>query len=470
MFFLKEVWFLLLFLVGYSTGDDSELNLNVIGFTSTPAVKGYKIDETVIQGFSSDNSSKITLSINRLANREEFSGEQLCNSSDNIVNSGVHQYVDCSCRGPKSCTAEISCEPAGDCSVDARVGVFTAYAEKGSRNGTATIIVHDYRTDVKPIVRAKTVSAGDSNVTLGVREGSNRNLRWKKDAVLNTTRNDMTEILFDTISLADAGIYECYDEENSEEHHAFMQLIVRECPHNKWFPPNCNMSCEVCYNGGVCDTYIGNCICPSGFKGTNCTIPTGNIFGSDEECFTDNNNNGNGNNNNNNGCKGKLVCPPMPQGCACHAGWEGIDCKTECENGKYGADCLQDCHCDFDNCDTSRGCEENATCHSGYKSPRCLVSSEESSDRTTSMKTPYATNSNGPSSDRTTSMETTHATSTIGPTSDRTTSLETTYATNTNGPTRDRTTSMETTHATNSHGPSSDRTTSMETSHGNVYW
>ncbi|XP_033125991.1 rhamnose-binding lectin-like [Anneissia japonica] len=64
----------------------------------------------------------------------------------------------------------------------------------------------------------------------------------------------------------------------------------------------------------------------------------------------------------------------MPQGCACHAGWKGLDCKTECEAGKYGADCRQICHCDAAQCDHSRGCDEDATCHTGYNGTRCLDS------------------------------------------------------------------------------------------------
>ncbi|XP_033121360.1 angiopoietin-1 receptor-like, partial [Anneissia japonica] len=222
---------------------------------------------------------------------------------------------------------------------------------------------------VKPIVRAKTVNAGDSNVILGVKKfnGSENDLRWAKDGTLENKWDGLKKIIFDTITVADAGIYECFEYDRWEERkHAFMQLIVRECPHNKWSPPHCNMSCDVCYNGGVCDTYIGTCICPSGFDGSNCEIPTGgNTFGRDggTQCTT----------GNNEGCEGKLICPPAPQGCACHAGWKGFRCKWKCKNGKYGADCLQVCHCD--NCDRFIGCDVNATCRHGYSGPRCLGTS-----------------------------------------------------------------------------------------------
>ncbi|XP_033123698.1 tyrosine-protein kinase receptor Tie-1-like [Anneissia japonica] len=339
----------------------------MVGFTSTPAVKEQK--ETIIRGYSlgSDKSENITLSFNLL-----------CNNSD------VHKCVQHK-RRPKFREAKISSK-SDECTVDARIGVFTAYAEKGERNGTATIIVHHADSYVEPIVRTKTVSTGDSNVTLGVKNvnGNNNILRWAKDGI-DCDWNGLTEIKFDTITEAHAGIYECFQDDKREERkHAFMQLIVRECPHNKWSPPKCNMSCEVCYNGGVCDTYIGTCICPSGFIGTNCTIPTGgNMFGRDggTPCRT----------GNSEGCKGKLICPPMPQGCACHAGWEGLKCESKCELGKYGADCLQDCHCDNDKCDHSRGCKLNATCHPDYNGTRCLVP-----------------NPNGLSSDRTTRLETSH--------------------------------------------------------------
>ncbi|XP_033102333.1 multiple epidermal growth factor-like domains protein 10 isoform X2 [Anneissia japonica] len=133
------------------------------------------------------------------------------------------------------------------------------------------------------------------------------------------------------------------------------------------------MDCEVCYNGGVCDTYIGTCICPSGFTGASCeTSSDGNHFGRDGQtpCKT----------GNNDGCKGMLICPPMPQGCACHSGWKGLRCETECEACKYGADCLQDCHCNASECDPSNGCNMNATCNHGYTGIRCLDKNDTTSD------------------------------------------------------------------------------------------
>ncbi|XP_033121833.1 tyrosine-protein kinase receptor Tie-1-like, partial [Anneissia japonica] len=180
--------------------------------------------------------------------------------------------------------------------------------------------------DVIPIVRTKTVSIGDGNVTLGVvrREATATGaLRWKKDGILMENWNNKAVILFENISSDDDGIYECYkqNQQNERIKHAFMQLIVRECPHNKWSPTDCTKDCEVCYNGGVCDTYIGTCICPSGFYGKRCVKSAGdNRFGRDGQIPCKSNNGGS--------CIGNLFCPPLPQGCACHAGWKGLDCRT----------------------------------------------------------------------------------------------------------------------------------------------
>ncbi|XP_033116985.1 angiopoietin-1 receptor-like [Anneissia japonica] len=125
------------------------------------------------------------------------------------------------------------------------------------------------------------------------------------------------------------------------------------------------MDCEVCYNGGVCHTDIGTCICPSGFTGASCeTSLGGNRFGRDGLTPYKS--------NKDDGCKGNLFCPPMPQGCACHAGWKGLSCETECKAGKYGADCLQDCHYDASECNRTTGCNVNATCNPGYTGIRCL--------------------------------------------------------------------------------------------------
>ncbi|XP_033122952.1 tyrosine-protein kinase receptor Tie-1-like, partial [Anneissia japonica] len=129
------------------------------------------------------------------------------------------------------------------------------------------------KATVIPNVRTKTVSVRDSNVTFGVdqRNASIENLRWAKNGNYNIEWDNLTEISLENITLDDAGVYECYVNGTRDEgKHAFMQLIVRECPHNKWSPPNCTMDCEVCYNGGVCHTDIGTCICPSGFTGASC--------------------------------------------------------------------------------------------------------------------------------------------------------------------------------------------------------
>ncbi|XP_033110169.1 tyrosine-protein kinase receptor Tie-1-like isoform X3 [Anneissia japonica] len=333
----------------------------MVGFTSTPVVND--IGQNDVRGYTlgSDRSNNITLNILLVVNTS-LSGQPLCENP----------LLDVTCELttiPKVNSTRLEAHIISN--AEPRIGVFTAYAEKGNRSGTATIIVHHAKTPVIPIVRTKTVSVCDSNVTLSVNQSSGNieSLRWAKNGDYNEEWDGLTEIFFKNITLNDSGIYECYiNGSRNEGKYAFMQMIVRECPHNKWSPPNCIMECDVCYNGGVCDTYIGTCICPSGFIGNRCEIPAGgNLFGRDGKVTCSSS-------TIDNGCRGNLICPPMPQGCACHAGWKGLDCNTECEAGKYGADCRQICHCDADQCDHSSGCNENATCHTGYNGTRCLDS------------------------------------------------------------------------------------------------
>ncbi|XP_033099120.1 angiopoietin-1 receptor-like [Anneissia japonica] len=341
MYFLKEMWFLLA-LVGRSAGVDDRLKLNMLGFTPTPAVSD--TEKTNIRGYTlgTDRTDNITLNIKLLVNLDNLSGKPLCDNLD------LQFDVTCEVQNIPSAksTFRIANINNSGYNGEARVGVFTAYAQKFNRSANATIIVHHERASVIPIVRTKTVSIWDSNVTLVVdqRNASIENLRWAKNGNYNIEWDNLTEISLENITLDDAGVYECYINDSwNEGKHAFMHLIVRECPHNKWSPPNCTMDCEVCYNGGVCDTVIGTCICPSGFTGASCkTSSGGNRFGRDglTPCES----------GNDDGCKGNLFCPPMPQGCACHAGWKGLSCETECEAGKYGADCLQDCHCNATEC------------------------------------------------------------------------------------------------------------------------
>ncbi|XP_033103845.1 uncharacterized protein LOC117106571, partial [Anneissia japonica] len=145
-------------------------------------------------------------------------------------------------------------------------------------------------------------------------------------------------------------------------------LKHNECPRGKWLPPDCENDCPVCYNGGVCSVPYGLCICPPGFKGDNCEQSCGwNSWG--RYCTIICSSSGDKN------CKKNLFCPPDPVGCSCMSGFKGLSCNTECDTtttGKYGPGCLLDCHCDATECQLSKGCNEDATCHSGYNGTRCL--------------------------------------------------------------------------------------------------
>ncbi|XP_033119966.1 uncharacterized protein LOC117119269 [Anneissia japonica] len=138
-----------------------------------------------------------------------------------------------------------------------------------------------------------------------------------------------------------------------------------DCPLPKWSPPECEIDCPVCYNGGVCDDKTGLCICPAGFKGEYCQTSCGsNNWGRncDVVCSI----------GDDEGCKGKLFCPPDPFGCTCIDGYGGNDCNTACANNHYGADCRQVCHCDSGGCDGKTGdCTSGSSCTNNYMGPAC---------------------------------------------------------------------------------------------------
>ncbi|XP_071951167.1 tyrosine-protein kinase receptor Tie-1-like [Antedon mediterranea] len=243
-----------------------------------------------------------------------------------------------------------------------RVGVFSFEAKTNVEVTNSAIVLISVSANVEMEYRTITVSVGES-VTINLSKGGDlHDLRWRHN--YNEFENLMgfNSAVIENIRRKDDGVYECYTGDSPDGDHGIMRLIVRACPSPKWNPPNCEMDCPVCYNGGVCDDKTGVCICPAGFKGTFCKQGCGNNnWGRD--CNVVCSSSGN--------CQGALLCPPDPVGCACQNGFGGNDCNTACVAGYYGADCRQEFHCDDSVCDKHTGCSTGSDCLDGYAGDNC---------------------------------------------------------------------------------------------------
>ncbi|XP_071109762.1 pro-epidermal growth factor-like [Haliotis cracherodii] len=114
---------------------------------------------------------------------------------------------------------------------------------------------------------------------------------------------------------------------------------------NGTFGEACQYKCQCC-DGSVCDKVTGRCpyenvtirVCPVDRYGFNCSTPCGQCMDG-QPC---------------NETTGR--CPT-----GCDAGWMGDICKTECIEGRYGANCVNMCRCFGSNvCDPISG-----RCYSG---------------------------------------------------------------------------------------------------------
>uniref|UniRef100_A0A8C1V0N1 Tyrosine-protein kinase receptor Tie-1 n=1 Tax=Cyprinus carpio TaxID=7962 RepID=A0A8C1V0N1_CYPCA len=160
-----------------------------------------------------------------------------------------------------------------------------------------------------------------------------------------------------------AGIYSVSYVGDSALYSAWIRLIIRECPKNKW-GSECDKECPECLNGGVCHDKDGDCVCPPGFMGMHCeTACREGMFGRNcqESCKSEN------------GCQGLSFCLTDPYGCSCASGWQGDRCRKPCLEGMYGADCLLSCNCkNKGKCNRFNGCQ----CPTGWRGQYC-----EKSDR-----------------------------------------------------------------------------------------
>ncbi|XP_033636860.1 receptor-type tyrosine-protein phosphatase F-like [Asterias rubens] len=224
-----------------------------------------------------------------------------------------------------------------------------------------------------PIFVTRTVNLND-NVSLTVKQKipdeQNQQSRWRKDGG-DVVKQNTFNFDINNANTDDSGIYEChYQHKRGEGNQALLRLIVRGCPKNKHGPPDCRDECPRCLNGGICDDVGGGCICPPGFGGRLCgRIKGPNSFGRRGGLRCD----AVGLPHDGSTCKGMLFCLPDPYGCSCAAGYQGLECKTGCTNGTYGANCAQICHCaEGVSCNGTTG-ECDGDCAAGYKGDNCQI-------------------------------------------------------------------------------------------------
>ncbi|XP_071953534.1 uncharacterized protein [Antedon mediterranea] len=250
---------------------------------------------------------------------------------------------------------------------DKRVGAF--FCESVRSAGTSSYIpTITLASDayITPGKQTQSTSFGET-VTIEMNQirGSASDLRWRLNENIIEKWSGLDTVSIPYVTKADAGIYECYlNNRRSEAKHAIMRLIVRGCSESQW-GPTCQNRCPTCYNGGVCDDVTGLCVCPPGFKGSNCGEGCGNNnwgLSCRNVCSSSNP-----------GCPNVLMCVPDPIGCSCMAGYTGLGCTEGCKTGYYGSTCSEVCHCAPGvTCDPSRGCP-NGPCETGYSGTNCQV-------------------------------------------------------------------------------------------------
>ncbi|XP_071854063.1 uncharacterized protein [Apostichopus japonicus] len=255
-------------------------------------------------------------------------------------------------------------------------GAFTCTARKADREDTTIMIIFLHANAyVIPVNRqfTQTVNAGDNGVLIDMewsRVGDN-SWRINGSKILADRAGDKDFIINTDAATGDNGLYECHiDRQRDQALHGLNRLIVRACSSGRWGPPGCTGICDNCYNGGVCDDETGRCICAPGFMGQNCLTGCGpDKFGysCEFECTV-------GNGATDDGCLGRLFCLIDPFGCRCNSGFKDLNCSVECEPGKYGAGCLQDCHCENqDSCNRFTGECDTEGCQATWSGNNCQI-------------------------------------------------------------------------------------------------
>uniref|UniRef100_A0A8C2JW69 Tyrosine-protein kinase receptor Tie-1 n=1 Tax=Cyprinus carpio TaxID=7962 RepID=A0A8C2JW69_CYPCA len=250
-------------------------------------------------------------------------------------------------------------------------GIFYCHSKRGSdQPGNVTLINNFSRGHFKPVRVTQTASKGeDVKLIMDVVGTERRDITWKFNGnyyymtPIADVQNRTAVLDLMKVDANSAGIYSVSYVGDSALYSAWIRLIIRECPKNKW-GSECDKECPECLNGGVCHDKDGDCVCPPGFMGMHCeTACREGMFGRNcqESCKSEN------------GCQGLSFCLTDPYGCSCASGWQGDRCRKPCLEGMYGADCLLSCNCkNKGKCNRFNGCQ----CPTGWRGQFC-----EKSDR-----------------------------------------------------------------------------------------
>ncbi|XP_065351886.1 multiple epidermal growth factor-like domains protein 10 isoform X2 [Cloeon dipterum] len=132
---------------------------------------------------------------------------------------------------------------------------------------------------------------------------------------------------------------------------------------------DCNQTCN-CGQGNVpCRHSNGKCHCPAGtLPGSDghCTYkcPEGTYgYGCEESCAKWQNRNLTGAQ-----ILAKGTCDPVTGDLICLPGYEGVNCKNSCPNGKFGLNCSSDCACLNGECHHVTG---ECRCHKEWRGTTC---------------------------------------------------------------------------------------------------
>ncbi|KAI4883340.1 hypothetical protein NFI96_011187 [Prochilodus magdalenae] len=250
-------------------------------------------------------------------------------------------------------------------------GIFYCHSNQGSNHHASVTLISNYKNDQFRAQRLSLMAnKGDTvHLNMEVLGTEKRDVTWKFNGNYfymthwGDVHNRTAVLTLNNVEQSNEGIYSASYVGDSPVKGAWMRLIVRACPKNKW-GTDCDKECPECLNGGVCHDRDGDCVCPPGFMGTRCeTACREGMFGRNcqESCKSES------------GCQGLTFCLVDPFGCSCASGWHGDGCNKHCPEGKYGADCLLSCNCkNKGKCNRFSGCH----CSTGWRGKHC-----EKSDR-----------------------------------------------------------------------------------------
>ncbi|XP_072173215.1 uncharacterized protein [Diadema setosum] len=262
---------------------------------------------------------------------------------------------------------------------------FGAFYCSATKDGQFTVVPTIFlRSDARFVPAegrfSKTVNAGDVNVTVDfspVPPISDKERNWRHngtidmdDLLLKYTGATSNYTIVGEVTPTDGGVYELHLKgERGSARAGLMRLIVRDCPAGRHdVLGGCLQACQSCYNGGICHSKTGECVCPPGFMGDQCEqLCGGNRHGQGCEYRCDYNS------DDQTACRGLQVCVPDPYGCSCTPGYKGINCTQECGTNEFGASCTQTCHCVSGECDPYTGaCTGSSTeCQPNWTGPNC---------------------------------------------------------------------------------------------------